>query len=113
MQWIECADPWVVEASVVRAMQPPLNREHNTDHPFYVAVGEARDALRAAARRNPAESQLEHLDASGAHRCEAAVPGDQRAQQLQVDQVAEPLVVAAAGVGLGAGVDLPRDLVAN
>lgn len=53
VQWLLHARPWDVEAEVVRAMQPPLNREHNADHPFYAAVGEARAALRAAAGNNP------------------------------------------------------------
>ncbi len=53
VQWIECPRPWAFEAAVVNAMRPPLNCEHNADHAFYGAVGDARDALRAAARRNP------------------------------------------------------------
>jgi hypothetical protein len=33
-------------------MAPPLNREHNQQHRAYASVGDARDALRQAARRN-------------------------------------------------------------
>jgi hypothetical protein len=29
-----------------------MNRDHNEHHPFYVAMGKARDRFRAAARAN-------------------------------------------------------------
>lgn len=52
VQWVECPKPWNSEDAVVRAMAPPLNREHNQQHRAYASVGDARDALRQAARRN-------------------------------------------------------------
>lgn len=52
VQWTECERPWLAEAGVVREMGPPLNRDHNLDHPFHSQVGEARDRLRSAARAN-------------------------------------------------------------
>lgn len=53
VQWVECAAPWDVERDIVRAMRPPLNRDHNLGHPAYALVEDARDALRGAARANP------------------------------------------------------------
>jgi len=50
VRWVECAAPWDLERDVVHAMRPPLNRDHNQRHPFYEAVGNARDVLRDAAR---------------------------------------------------------------
>lgn len=54
VQWVEVPEPWRMEAAVIAAMRPPLNRDHNSLHPFYDDVGVARDRLRAAARANPA-----------------------------------------------------------
>lgn len=54
VQWVEVPEPWRVEAAVIAAMRPPLNRDHNSLHPFYDDVGVARDRLRAAARPNRA-----------------------------------------------------------
>lgn len=53
VQWVECTAPWDAERDVVHTMRPPLNRDHNSGHPAYGLVGDARDALRAAARANP------------------------------------------------------------
>ncbi len=53
VQWVEVAEPWEVEAKVVHLMRPPLNRDHNQDHPAYRLVGAARESLRHAARQNP------------------------------------------------------------
>jgi hypothetical protein len=51
LTWVECADPWQgsLEADVIRLMRPPMNRDHNEDHPFYESMGEARSRFRAAA----------------------------------------------------------------
>lgn len=51
-RWCEVAEPWApgVESAVIELMGPPLNRDHNEAHPFYTAMGDARDKLRAAAR---------------------------------------------------------------
>ncbi len=53
VQWVEFPEPWVAEKAVVHAMHPSLNRDHNQHHPAYTTVGDARDALRVAAHRNP------------------------------------------------------------
>lgn len=53
VQWVECPQPWGIEEAVVHAMRPPLNRTYNRHHPAYETVGDARDALRLAARGNP------------------------------------------------------------
>ncbi len=48
--WVKVARPWDVEEGLVRAMRPPMNREHNADHPFYEQMGEARKRFRSGAR---------------------------------------------------------------
>lgn len=50
VQWSEVEEPWTVEAAVIDAMHPPMNRDHNEGHEFYPAMGAARDALRDAGR---------------------------------------------------------------
>jgi hypothetical protein len=54
MQWCEVARPWEMEAAVIRAMRPPLNRKHNRSHPFYPVCGAARRRFREAARASSA-----------------------------------------------------------
>lgn len=51
-RWHEVAEPWAlgIESAVIEMMEPPLNRDHNETHPFYEAMGDARDKLRDAAR---------------------------------------------------------------
>jgi hypothetical protein len=49
VQWVRVAEPWAVEAEVIRLMRPPLNRTHNQSHPFYSAVGHSRKRFREAA----------------------------------------------------------------
>ncbi len=51
--WVECPEPWEVEAEVVRALGVPLNRAHNQAHPFYPTLGELRRASRVQAPRPP------------------------------------------------------------
>ncbi len=53
VRWVECVAPWGLERDVVHAMRPPLNRDHNQCHPFYRAVGNAREVLRDTARLRP------------------------------------------------------------
>lgn len=48
--WVEHPAPWEVEGDVVRALNLPLNREHNAAHPFYPNLGEIRRAARQRAR---------------------------------------------------------------
>lgn len=52
VQWVQAAEPWLPEPSVIKLMRPPLNRDHNKSHPFYDEVGRARERYRAAARAN-------------------------------------------------------------
>jgi hypothetical protein len=49
VQWVSVAEPWTVEAEVIRMIRPPLNRTHNRTHPFYQRVGDARKRFREAA----------------------------------------------------------------
>jgi GIY-YIG catalytic domain len=49
VQWVRVAEPWAVEADLIRLMRPPLNRTHNDAHPFYTVVGDARRRFREAA----------------------------------------------------------------
>ncbi len=54
LRWCEHPQPWqgALEAEVIAAMQPPMNLEENTAHPFHLTLSEARRRLRQAARRN-------------------------------------------------------------
>jgi hypothetical protein len=56
VQWVRRPEPLSIEPAIVREMLPPLNREHNQAHPFYEAVGKARERFREAAQ---AEGQQE------------------------------------------------------
>ena len=49
VSWVEVARPWHVEADVVKLAAPPMNREHNGQHDFYVSMGDARNRFRQAA----------------------------------------------------------------
>jgi hypothetical protein len=53
VQWVAALSPWVLEPAVVALLRPPLNRDHNSDHPEYRRVGAARKALRVEAARRP------------------------------------------------------------
>jgi hypothetical protein len=50
VQWFKTAEPWTVEAAVIEAMRPPLNRTHNQAHAFSEAVGRSRERFRQAAQ---------------------------------------------------------------
>jgi len=50
VSWATVGEPWSIEALAVASMAPPMNREHNHDHPFCPAMGSARDRFRAVAR---------------------------------------------------------------
>lgn len=52
VQWVQVAEPWAIEADVIRLMRPPLNRKHNQTHTFYAKTGEARSRFREAAKSN-------------------------------------------------------------
>jgi hypothetical protein len=47
--WFQCAEPWLIEAEVVRTLGVPLNRGHNQSHPFYPTMGELRLRARLSA----------------------------------------------------------------
>ena len=49
VQWCEVEEPWKIEAAVIDALHPPMNRQHNE--------GAARNALRGAARRHHDEDR--------------------------------------------------------
>ena len=49
VRWCVVRAPWLIEADVVRELQPPMNREHNASHAFYATMGEARTRLRERA----------------------------------------------------------------
>ena len=50
LRWAVASRPWGFEGDVIAAMRPPMNRDHNETHPFYKAMGDARDRFRRAAR---------------------------------------------------------------
>lgn len=52
VQWAEVAEPRSLEAAVIDALGPPMNRAHNERHEFYPAMGAARTALRGAAHHH-------------------------------------------------------------
>lgn len=49
--WFEHPAPWLIEADVVRELVVPLNRSHNSAHPFSVIVGQLRASFRIPAAR--------------------------------------------------------------
>ena len=49
VRWAIVDSPWLIERNVIHELKPPMNRDHNEHHAFYTAMGEARDAFRAAA----------------------------------------------------------------
>src|SRR4051812_15513039 len=51
LRWVVVTKPWCFESTVIATMKPPMNREHNQDHPFYDAMGRARAGFREAARQ--------------------------------------------------------------
>lgn len=48
--WAECDHPWTHEAQIIRHLSPPLNLDHNQDHPFHKALAELRSRCRREAR---------------------------------------------------------------
>lgn len=49
VSWSESDNPGDIEASVIGALKPPLNLDHNSSHPMYATVKAARAAFRARA----------------------------------------------------------------
>jgi hypothetical protein len=50
LRWCAVPEPWHIERRVVQLLRPPMNREHNDEHPFFDEMGSARGRLRAHAR---------------------------------------------------------------
>ena len=50
LTWHETQQPWLIEAGVIAALQPPLNLADNGEHPFFPTLSAARKALQQAAR---------------------------------------------------------------
>jgi hypothetical protein len=50
VSWCPAERPWDYEAALIGDMQPPLNSHHNTAHPFYPTLRDARKHLMAVAR---------------------------------------------------------------
>jgi GIY-YIG catalytic domain len=48
--WAPCEQPWLVEQGLIEALSPPLNLDHNEDHPFFAKLSEVRRSCRAKAR---------------------------------------------------------------
>jgi hypothetical protein len=49
--WVAHPTPWDVEVGVIRGMRPPLNIDHNRDHPYCVTNRRLREEFKRAARR--------------------------------------------------------------
>jgi hypothetical protein len=47
--WVEHPEPWQIEEELIHYSKPPLNLEHNQDHPFYLTLSFARDRARKSA----------------------------------------------------------------
>lgn len=56
VRWCICEEPWTIEAAVIRAMAPPMNLDHNRDHPFYPTMSRLRRDFKAAAERQRDEA---------------------------------------------------------
>jgi GIY-YIG catalytic domain-containing protein len=51
VRWCVVSEPWSRERDVVRELEPPMNREHNADQPFFAEMGDARTRFRDRARQ--------------------------------------------------------------
>jgi len=52
ISWTVREEPWLIEAEVLRILQPSLNAKDNAAHEFYATVKEARKAFRNRAQAN-------------------------------------------------------------
>ena len=50
LTWAVHPEPWSVKIEVINLLQPPLNLAHNSQHPLYETVSDARARWRASAR---------------------------------------------------------------
>src|SRR5215217_3856392 len=50
LSWAVTREPWATERAVIAELLPPLNIDHNADHPFCAAMKQARSECVAAAR---------------------------------------------------------------
>lgn len=51
VQWCICDQPWMLEATVIGVMRPPMNLDHNRGHAFNETMSARRLAFRRAAER--------------------------------------------------------------
>jgi hypothetical protein len=49
LTWVAQPAPWTIEPLVIAALNPPLNLDHNSAHPFHRTMTAARARFRAAA----------------------------------------------------------------
>jgi hypothetical protein len=55
VSWCRVEAPWTYEPAVIAGMAPPLNSDHNHEHPFYPTLRASRKHLMSVARAgNPA-----------------------------------------------------------
>jgi hypothetical protein len=51
LSWAVTTEPWQIEPAVIAGLQPPLNVDHNSAHPFCATMKAARaDCVAGAAR---------------------------------------------------------------
>jgi hypothetical protein len=53
LTWAQHPDPHAVEAAVIARLGPPLNQDHNKEHPLHPKIAAARSAYRASAGPRP------------------------------------------------------------
>jgi hypothetical protein len=51
VSWVECAEPWSLEAETIRNIYLPLNLDQNEQSPFYATLSRIRREAKQAARR--------------------------------------------------------------
>lgn len=51
--WIKITNPWDFETGLIRELEPPLNIEHNSEHPFCDELYEIREEAKKRARTLP------------------------------------------------------------
>lgn len=52
VQWVAIEMPWNFETQVIGLLRPPLNQDHNTNHPMFSTVEEARRLLQESGKSN-------------------------------------------------------------
>ena len=51
--WLECAEPWQLESTLIQTLSLPLNLDQNEAHPFFPKLSALRAEARAHARTLP------------------------------------------------------------